>query len=1062
MSHPETRFPHVVIRASAGTGKTFQLSNRFIALVAAGEPPERILAATFARKAAGEILDRVLSRLAEAALDPDKLDELKQFIDDVSLSRKRCLQLLAALIRHLHRLRIGTLDSFFAQLAGSFSLELGLPPGWRIMDELDDRNMRDEAIQDVLQGESTSDLVTMMHLLSKGEITRSVTAEIREIVDRLYELFCVTDTGAWQSLPRLKQLSDDELTAAFDKLATLEFSDKRFIKAHLGHMESLRNRNWQEFVSKGISAGIVAGTNRYYRKPIEPQVIETYRPLIHQARAVLLGQIANQTEATRQLLDKFDAAYGRLKLRQRGLRFNDVTRSLVRGFSAGLIDDVAHRLDAQITHLLLDEFQDTSLLQWQVVRPFAERVTKQNTGRTFFCVGDVKQAIYHWRGGVSEIFDAVEQQFEQLTSKSLTKSFRSSQPVIDTVNTVFGGLDQNRALCDYPTVVELWRYRFQPQTTVHTDLPGYCCLKTAPRAAEGENQPDRTLEFAAEQIKTIAADQPGCSIGVLVRRNATVARLIYELRARQNLFASEEGGNPLTDSAAVQLILSLLKIADHPGDTAARFHVAGSPLGEIVGLERHDDSRAARRLSLEIRQRLLSNGYGATVYGWVKLLARHCNPRDLSRLMQLVETAYSYENQATVRADDFVHRVQSYRVENPTAADVRVMTLHQAKGLQFDVVVLPELDVDLKGQPSSVVVGRDRPVDPVRRVCRYVSDDLRPLLPAEFRKMFDDWADQSLNESLCMLYVTMTRPVHALHMIIAPSAKDEKTLPKKFSGLLRSALTDGSATAPETVLYEHGDPASLAVLKPRAAFSADDAAQTETLEIRLRKSPARRVRGHDRQSPSSLEGGSIVDLSQRLRLGQSAAMARGSLLHAWFEQVEWLDDTLPGDDILRRVAGQFVGANLDIETELTRFREMLDEPSLHTALSRAGYDDPAALEFPADVCRDIRSASLQLQVWRERSFAVREQDAVMQGTIDRLVLLSDGEELIAADVIDFKTDRVDETVGGIGAKVAEYRPQLEAYRRAVSRLSGLGSERISARLLFVGAGIVQSVRPSES
>ncbi len=119
-----------MIRASAGTGKTYQLSNRYLQLAADGQPAEQLLASTFARKAAGEILARVLIRLAEAATDETKRKELARAIDR-PLAASECRVLLAGLVGELHRLRIGTLDSFFVQLAGYFTLELGLPGGWR-------------------------------------------------------------------------------------------------------------------------------------------------------------------------------------------------------------------------------------------------------------------------------------------------------------------------------------------------------------------------------------------------------------------------------------------------------------------------------------------------------------------------------------------------------------------------------------------------------------------------------------------------------------------------------------------------------------------------------------------------------------------------------------------------------------------------------------------------------------------------------------------------------------------------------------------------------------------
>src|SRR5437762_2038857 len=168
------KFPHVVIRASAGTGKTYQLAVRFIGLLASGARPDEILATTFTRKAAGEILDRVLFWLAKAAADDGERARLAEEIDRKSLSAAQCRELLIATVRQLHALRVGTLDSYFLQVATSFGPELGLPPGWSICDELMDALLRDEAIELVLARGRLSDLATLVHSLTKGAAARSI------------------------------------------------------------------------------------------------------------------------------------------------------------------------------------------------------------------------------------------------------------------------------------------------------------------------------------------------------------------------------------------------------------------------------------------------------------------------------------------------------------------------------------------------------------------------------------------------------------------------------------------------------------------------------------------------------------------------------------------------------------------------------------------------------------------------------------------------------------------------------------------------------------------------
>jgi ATP-dependent helicase/nuclease subunit A len=1066
---PPATFPHVCIRASAGTGKTFQLSNRFLRLAAAGVPPDHILATTFARKAAGEILERVLTRLAEAADSDTRVAAFAEELEDSTLRRDACVALLRTLINQLHRLQIGTLDSFFVQLAGSFSLELGLPFGWRIIEPLEDRRLRSDAIQAMLESHPIHESVRLVHLLGKGQATRSVTLQIENVVDNLYDVFLDSDPTAWQVVPRHRPLEESVVRDALTQLAQLEFSDNRFSQARDRNLQAAEAGDWDGFVANGLAQRIICGESLYCKKRIEPHVRDAYQPLVQQARAELINRLANQTAGTYELLSHFDEQYRRVKAARRVMRFDDVTRSLAGGLTEKRVEELAYRLDGPLAHLLLDEFQDTSLGQWKVLLPFARRVTSTGGLRSFFCVGDGKQAIYGWRGGMAEIFDSVPQELPGVQEQSLVDSYRSAQVVIDVVNRVFGNLPSNPALDEFPAATSRWHAHFERHTTTKTSLSGCCRLLTSPRADNDGDQTAVTLRFAADHIAHLANQNPYRTLGVLVRRNKAIAPLIFELRTRHDVAASEEGGNPLTDSPAVMLVLSLLKLADHPGDTAARFHVARSPLGSAVGLTLFDDEEQARRLSQRIRERLASEGYGRTLDEWAKSLAGECGLRDLNRLLQLVTLAYRLDDGRLRRPDDFIAEIQSQRVEDPTAARVRVMTVHQAKGLQFDVVVLPELDVPVKPQTPTVVTERDGPLGRVCRVSRYVNETIQKLLPLDLQPMFARWSDATIAESLCVLYVAMTRAVHAVDMIVAPSKVNENKWPKTFAGVLRGAFAPGQPAQPETLLFQHGDAEWLAhqssvvgcqlpsvdPSRSRAhdgQSTTDNPAATERLEIMLRAA-ARRRRGLDYQTPSAFESAGKVDLNRRLRLEPVAAMTRGSILHAWFERIGWLEDGVPSDAELLRVAGKLATADVDLVAELKRFRRILAQPVVAAVLSRSAGSADESLGLPAKICAELGRADVTATLECERSVVVREEDALLFGTIDRLTLYSRDGRLIAADILDYKTDAVT-APGEIADRMATYRPQLEAYRRAISSLTSLPSQRVSTRLLFVEAGVI--------
>ena len=138
---------------------------------------------------------------------------------------------------------------------------------------------------------------------------------------------------------------------------------------------------------------------------------------------------------------------------------------------------------------------------------------------------------------------------------------------------------------------------------------------------------------------------------------------------------------------------------------------------------------------------------------------------------------------------------------------ISIYTIHKAKGLEFDAVFLPELNSRLLNQPSAFVAGRDTPLSGVNRVIRYAGDEVQRLLPPEWQQLFADDRDRRLRESLCTLYVAMTRPIHALYMIVpAPGDKQEKSLPKTYAGMLRSVLHPALNPLPDTILYEHSNP----------------------------------------------------------------------------------------------------------------------------------------------------------------------------------------------------------------------------------------------------------------
>ncbi|MCI0682765.1 MAG: UvrD-helicase domain-containing protein [Gemmataceae bacterium] len=1064
----DATFPHLLIHASAGSGKTHQLTNRYLALLASGVEPETILATTFTRKAAGEILDRVLWRLAEAAGDDAAAGELARQARVQLRSRQDFIVLLRRMVQSLHRVRVGTLDSFYVSLAGSFGLELGLPPGWSICEEADDDALRRQAVENMLEREDAAALVRLYRRLTRGETKRSVDGELLDIVDKLYAVHQETSDDAWRKIhvgPALSRECLEELVARIEAFDLSEHSGMEAPRAD--DLERLRAERWEDLVSNGLCVKAFTGENAFRNKPIPDALVALYTELIDHVRSVVIEPIAEQTRATRDFLCGFQAELWALKQTAGGLRFDEVTHALARALSSAALkaDMLAFRLDGAVEHLLLDEFQDTSLAQWRVLEPLAQaimhgprRTAIKGPGRSFFCVGDVKQAIYRWRGGMAEIFLGLPRFLEDLEESPLDESRRSAPPIIEVVNTVFAGAARYQAGDKAQPGLQAWGKRFALHSTVRTSIPGYVVLRAGPAQLADQGIPEqrgRHIGHVAQHIKNLCTAAPGRSIGVLCRTNDTIARMIFELR-RLEIEASEEGGNPLTDSPAVEVILSLFTLADHPGHSIAWHHLKNSPLAERLRPFNEPD-----HLARHIRREILADGIGKVTQAWIGSLIPACNRRDLSRLQQLIEMAYDFQSRSTLRADDFVGWVRRQRVPDPSSAGVRVMTIHSAKGLQFDAVVLPELDCELIGRVKpSFVVDRDPESLDVSFVCRYANETVQKLLTPEERGAFELDRGQRVEESLSMLYVVMTRAIHALYMFV-PGPRQKKQSDVWCNMLVQALAPAVEFPAENTVLFERGEPEWHA--RSARPTSVASVSVSRGRPIAFRAAASERRRGLEHAAPSKQEGGACVPTARLFHPSEGTGMAAGTLYHAWFETIEWLDDGEPSEAALRKAAAVLrwdlpAETWRDLDRLLAQFQAWLRQPALRAVLSRTTYTDTRRAGFPEKLKPLLSKALVPQQVERERRFVVRQGNTFWDGSFDRVVWLADGQRTVAADVIDFKTDLLppgDDSA--LAVRTDHYRPQLEAYRRAVTGLSGLPAERVAARLVFPFAGKVVEV-----
>jgi len=1042
----------LVLLASAGTGKTYRLSLRYLRLLQNGVAPAAILASTFTRKAAGEILGAILCRLAEACADPEKRQRLAQELKlDEAWPQADVEQLLRSLLAQLPQLNIRTLDSWFQNQASAASWELGLPLGWRLAEEVDHLQIARLAVEATVTNLPAKESLGLLEAMQAGKAKRSVLGSGGDILQEAAKWWCAANgqDQAWDLLAEVQKPNAEEEQSALDRIQEMPIPEtktgkpkKSWITAQQKLLGRFGEQDWKGMASGGLLAKVFAQENTYYSDAIPREFL---LPAAEICARHLLLELHQSNLALRTLAGRY-AAHAQAAKQAAGLiDYDDFPTSLAKADSE-LRERVAARVGQEEEHLLLDEFQDTNPLQWEAIAPLADKAVQQEE-RSLFVVGDAKQSIYGFREGESRLLTGLAG-WLNLPEETMSRNYRSRQEILDAVNHCFDKLPERfgeDAPAAWTQAMESWA-EF-PTHTANSEERGEVRVWQVhgERAGDGVAMRQATLE----RIIALHCQNPDASLAVLVRSNKVIPQLIAELAA-QGIRASGAGGNPLTDSRAVDIALSLLQLADHPGDTAAWFHVATSEFATLLDLryreDRKDQREDARRASRTWRRRLLREGYGP----FLEKLYREMKTTgifdafNLRRFGQLVELGLQWDSRATLRPAAFAQMVRERRVADVGSSGVQIMTVHQSKGLAFDFVLLPIERT--RSSRNAFIAMRPEARGAVTAVSRRPNAVVQQAAQihgcAGFMEVMQWSHARELHDMLCVLYVAMTRAKQHMEILLPCQARNPKEAGDRIGAeevLRHSILRVPSPVEPPDAAEVQEEERTLRVLWQSAPLQtvqqapvaqgiqaeawADDANQVAL----FLDSQGPRIR--PRWSPSSTTEERITG-AKLLQQGDDLAMRRGSALHALFACVDWLPQ-LPDKEQLRHALAAMQPPPTAEEQSnwVQEFTEICQQSNIVSALSKG--DKPAGL-------------------WRERPFAVAAKDAqgqnaILNGIYDRVVLWKDGEQIVSADILDYKTGPPPEDQ----LMPENYRLQLEAYRTALGIQLGLRPESIRLSLLYL-------------
>lgn len=842
------------IKASAGSGKTYSLTRQFLTLLKqaveeAGTPacalihPRRniadtddqtipqtgehswpeILAVTFTNKAATEMRERIVRSLKERALGLEPHNAASDW-DEPTAARW-----VTILLRRYSSLNVRTIDSLLNMLVRLSALELGLPPDFEpVFDEKElFEPLYDRMLDAARSGGAERDLLAdaCRSLLMLTDKEGFVPGE--SIRTRLFEL--MTKRLADGALP---DANGDSLRGWLVNMHTAYLNAAQTIIALMQAQSLSPQSNFSKFLEYSLASSPFKApkSSAYATKPhIDDCLLKASRGKAtddldaaytdlrdcHIAleiqghlirKALILVPFVRLAEPLSQMVHELQQTEGKVP----ASLWPRYAQQILSG-EAGASEAFC-RMGTRLTHLLIDEFQDTSVPQWQAIQPLALECLSKGGSLTY--VGDVKQAIYSWRGGDSALFESIldDPELRAIAPHPkrvpLPNNWRSCKEIVDFNNAVFCPLatpeiartfaesllsGASEALIEQTVqdIVQGFEGARQEVPNHKLNSGGYVHLYDI----SGEKK-EHLIELAKEQFITLFKDEliprrhPG-DIAVLVRTNEEAA-LVAEWLVALNIPVITENSLKLADHPVITQAVAFLRFLDYPMDDLAFWEcisgrglfadMAGIPpvqLDDWLTRPRTGKLFSAFRESFPAQWRTwiapfysqagLMSAYDTVRELFCRFRVFERFPQDAIFLRRFLEVVFAAEDHGRRSLSAFLEYWTESggeeKVPLPENVDaVRIMTMHKSKGLEFPVTVIPFHHHTMRRSdaPERIQVNGQDMIVPR---CKELGDPYYRALAAEAR------------EQLHLLYVAWTRPVEELHAFITSSPHHETKSP---------------------------------------------------------------------------------------------------------------------------------------------------------------------------------------------------------------------------------------------------------------------------------------------
>ncbi|MGL2863235.1 RecB-like helicase [Helicobacter pylori] len=736
----DTKRQYMALKASAGSGKTFALSVRFLALLFKGANPSEILTLTFTKKATAEMKERILDYLK--ILQQENLESGKEKSQNILKELEEKYHLDPDLVRNSAQkiyqrflnaeIRISTIDAFFQSILRKFCWFVGLSANFEVNEDTKlHQQQLNESFLSALNSEQLEELSAfIVQCLSYESYTSdSILERLRFLKNKLYLFDPNKKEPAFDEegfLEKLRSLNNQiqSIETASDRAKTAIKCDsfRGFLNSSLTWLE--KKSEYQSFKKlkseiptlESECEEIENDLKRYYEAK-ETAIFKKFPKFI---------QLYDNATSKIQALD-FDA-------------IKDKVHVLLNGYEELPAEFFYFRLDSKIAHILIDEFQDTSLNDYKILAPFIDEI-KAGIGqakwhRSVFFVGDVKQSIYAFRGSFSSLFESVSKDFYH---DNLQFNHRSAPLIINYVNTIFKKAYQN----SHTTYLEQKYPKTSPNKHV-TD--GY--VKVSLVADERELLLDQVLQEAQNLLEHRIDPK---DITILCATNDDALEIKNYLQERLSAIRpSTESSARLSQFVESKIIKNALEyaLAEEPYKPFYKHSVL-----KLAGYL-HDDAIVLPSF----------NPKKESVAGFVwKVMELFELYGECAQIC--LELAVGCED-----ANDFLEKLEAKSIASFNAKGAQIMTIHKSKGMQFPYVIVCERLGKPNSSHSNQLLEEYNGAELTRLYYRMKN---REVVDKDYARALDKEEEAKDYEEINVYYVAFTRAELGL-IVVAKDKKESK------------------------------------------------------------------------------------------------------------------------------------------------------------------------------------------------------------------------------------------------------------------------------------------------